>query len=455
MNSKQLKEIISAGENQEVEFKESFGMQKISKAICSFTNTQGGIIIFGVKDNGEILGIKQKSDDLQKQISSSSQNISPSPLISIESHKVDKREIVVAIIQRAIDGSYCTYEGAIYARVGSTTKKLEGQTHLDFLRDKQILSFDESFESLAKIGDLSKEKIASYLKERGQKDYLESHSIEDFLLSKKLARKNGKLNIKNATVLLFSKDISQFIEQAEIKLVKFKGNEPVEIIDNKLIKNTLPESIEESLNFVKRNISKKIKIKSSPKRETEYEYPLSVIREAVVNAIAHRNYFSKDAIQIYIFDNRIEITSPGTLPLGLSKDLFGTISVQRNPLSYRVLRDFGYVEGLGTGIPRMKNRMRQSGLIDPSFLINESFFRVSLLNQKGKKSPIESISDLNENQKKAIDYLKRNKTIKSSTYSEINKVSSATSVKQLNELVEFRYLKKIGQFRGAYYILNR
>lgn len=454
MNAKELKKIIEKGENQEVEFKESFGIQKISKAICSFSNTQGGIIIFGVKDNGDIIGVKQKTDDLQKQISSASQNVSPSPIISIEPHKVNDKQIVVAIIQKAIDGTYHTFEGAIYARIGSTTKKLEGQTHLNFLRDKQILSFDETIEDLAQVEDLEEQKIKRYLKERGQRDFLDNHKVEDFLISKKLARKNGKIHIKNAALLLFSKEISNFQDQVEIKLVKFNGLEPVEILDSQLIKETLPESIESSLKFVKSNISKKIKIKDSAKREEILEYPLSVIREAVVNSIAHRNYFSKDAIQIYIFDNRIEITSPGTLPNGLSKELFGTISVQRNPLSYRILRDLGYVEGLGTGIPRMKNKMREFGLQDPDFFINESFFKVTLYNQKGKKKPIETIDDLTVGQKKALDYLKRNKLIKSSTYSEINSVSNATSVKQLNELVDFGYLKKVGQYRGAYYTLS-
>lgn len=453
MNQKQLKSVIENGENQEIEFKESFSHHKVCKTLCGFGNTQGGIIIFGVNDKGKILGIKENSDNLQKEISSSSQCISPSPLISIETHIIDKKKIILAIIQRAIDGSYFTFEGAIYARVGSTTKKLEGQNHLDFLRDKQILSFDESIEPLAKIEDLDKSKIENYLKERGQKNYFTEHSIEEFLISKKLATKNGKLKIKNSALLNFSKNIFEFHEQVEIKLVRFKGIEPVDIIDSQLIKETLPESIENSLKFVKKNISKKIKIKTS-KSEEVYEYPLEVIREAIVNAIAHRNYFSKDAIQIYIFDNRMEITSPGTLPLGLTKDLFGTISVQRNPSSYRILRDLSYVEGLGTGVPRMKNKMRKAGLMDPEFIISESFFKIILFNKKGNKKVINTIEDLNSNQKSAIGYLKRNKTIKSSTYAQMNKISLGTAVKELNELVDFNYIKKIGKFRGAYYILK-
>ncbi len=150
----------------------------------------------------------------------------------------------------------------------------------------------------------------------------------------------------------------------------------------------------------KEQLKEAIKIICTRRAEV-LEYPESVIREAIVNAIAHRDYFSKDAIQIYIFDNRIEITNPGSLPKGLTKELFGTISVQRNPIIYRFLRDYGYVEGLETGIPRMKNAMRKRGLADPQFKFTETFFRITLYNTKTIKKTIESFEDLNERQKKS------------------------------------------------------
>ena len=352
--------------------------QKVSKILCGLGNTLGGMIFFGVSDNGNLKEVKENLDKLQQKISSANQCISPTPVISIEIHEIEKKKIVIVIIQRGIDNTYYTFEGAIYVRIGSTTKKLEGQTHLEFLRNKQILSFDETYESHATINDLDEDKIKNYLLERGQKNYLDSHTIEEFLISKRLASKNGKLNIKNSAILLLAKDLQEFYPQTEIKLVKFNGIEPVEIISHKLIQKGLVSSIEESIKFVKENINKRVIIGSSPKRIEKYDYPLEVIREAIVNAIVHRDYFSKDSIQIYIFDNRIEITNPGSLPQGLTKELFGTISVQRNPLIYRFLRDLGYVEGLGTGVPRIKNRMRIAKLKDPKFLFTESFFRIKI-----------------------------------------------------------------------------
>jgi len=248
MEIKQIKEIIGKGENQEVEFKEHPGnYERTSKLICSFANTMGGILLLGVKDNGTIVGVNDNMDKIQQKISASNQSVSPVPLISIETHEIDNRRVIVIIVQRPADSSYYTFKGAIYVRVGSTTKRLEGQTHLEFLRNRQVLSFDESYDPLFKIDDLDESKIKTYLKIRKQEEYLNTHTIEEFLLSNKLASNNGKLRIKNPVILLFAKDPVKFHPQIEIKLVQFSGVEPVEILSHKLLQDDLINSIAQTI----------------------------------------------------------------------------------------------------------------------------------------------------------------------------------------------------------------
>ncbi len=170
--------------------------------------------------------------------------------------------------------------------------------------------------------------------------------------------------------------------------------------------------------------------------------------------VYRRDYFSKDSIQIYLFSNRIEVTSPGSLPTGLPKELFGTLSVRRNPIIYRLLRDYGYVEGLGSGVPRMINAMRNHGLKDPEFGIYERFFRIVLHNEEGKQKPIEEYAALNERQMKCIEFLKKHKSIKTKKYEEMNNTSFGTAIADIKELLKFKYIKKVGSYRGAYYVLN-
>ena len=215
------------------------------------------------------------------------------------------------------------------------------------------------------------------------------------------------------------------------------------------------ENIEQALSFIRDSISKRFIIpEHSPQRIEIEEYPMTVLREAVVNAVAHRDYFSYDAVQIGIFNDRIEISNPGGLPDGLTKEYFGKRSVRRNPLTYRLLRDCKYIEGLGTGVPRMINEMRKAGLRDPEFNFEGSFFIVTFRNATSDINPIEGMKDLSARQRNAIHYLKQNKTLKSKTYASINRISLPSAIKELNELIKFGYIEKVGKFRGAYYRLK-
>ncbi|MBD3388595.1 MAG: hypothetical protein GF416_05960 [Candidatus Altiarchaeales archaeon] len=455
MNYDEVKRLIESGENQEVEFKESLqSKEKIAKQICAFANTNGGTIVFGVNRKRKIVGLEGDLDTAQQKISLISQDISSPPLISQEVIQIDGKPLLLVIIHRANQGNFHTFKGLIYVRIGSTVHKLEGHSMLDYLRDRQILCFDEAI-SEANLEDLDEEKIKKFLKIRGQGEFLIENSIDNFLLSNRLAHQNDHLKIKNAAALFFSKNLSQFVPQAELKLVKYSGTEAVDIISYKLVKSDPIEQIELAYSFIKENIITRLKPTSESAIRTEiYEYPLTVIRESIVNAVAHRDYFSKDAIQVNIFDDRIEIISPGSLPSGMSPDKLGFLSVQRNPLTYRLLRDLGYVEGLGTGIPRMRNEMRKAGLKDPLFDYSGNFFIVVLMNLRGVLKPVEGMGDLNERQIKAIDYLKQNQSIKSKTYASINDISVPTAVNDLRELIRFKFIRKIGKYRGAYYVLN-
>lgn len=463
MGSEEILNLIRGGENQEVEFKEKFPLQgTISKVICSFANTFGGTLIIGVSDDGEINGLeKAELDLLQRRISEAHKAISPIPLISIFTHLIEGRILLSVQIKKAHDQIYHTFQGAIYVRVGSTTQRLDGATQLDYLRQKQILSFDETYNEEAALEDIDEEKIHIYLSKRGREDFLDSHNIEDFIHTNKLGDSNsGILKLKNPALILFGRKPTYFHPQIEVKLVQFAGNEPVEIIDYRLLQEDIIQSIIESINFIKQKMSRRIEITNDAEREEVYEYPLSVIRESIINAFTHRDYFSKNSIQISLFANKLEILSPGGLPSELSKELFGTVSVQRNPITYRFLRDLGYVEGLGTGVPRIKSEMSKAGLPEPEFEFTENFVRVTLYNKNLTNSPEHSVAGkdlldrLNERQLKALEFLEKTEKLKAKQYAEMNDVSYATAVNEINSMIDLGFIEKVGAYRGAYYVLK-
>ena len=455
MKKDEILELIKTGESQEIEFKEGCPPNsEISETLCALANTDGGYFIFGITKKGDVKGLTCNMDKFQQDISNANQSVHSSPIISTNHFDIDGKKILAIRVNRANDKNAHTFKGVIYVRIGSTTKRLEGQSLFDFLKNKQILCFDEQ-DSEVKLSDLDEEKVKYYLKKRDLENHLKSNSIKDFISSNMLGKINGEMKLKNVAVLFFSKEPHKWFTQNEIRVVKFEGTQPIDVVAQKDFISDPIDNIEKTLSFIKQHISKRFMIPAdSPQRVEIDEYPNAVLREAVVNAVVHRDYFSYDSIQINIFDDRIEISNPGGLANGLTAEFFGKRSVRRNPIAYRLLRDCKFVEGLGTGIPKMINEMRKSGLRDPEFHFEGGFFVVTFRNTKSLFKPIEGMKDLNQRQIMGIEYLHQNKTIKSKTYANMNNVSLPVAIKDLNELAKFKYIKKVGTYRGAYYVMG-
>lgn len=445
----QLIDRITNGEDQVTEFKQRLtSIQDVSKTVCAFANTLGGMIVVGISDDRSIVGVPQDQlDRVQKELSHAAQDITPRPMISIAIESVEGFMVVFLKVNRPSDNAYYTYKGAIWVRVGSTTRKLEGQTLLDYLRGRQILSFDEATDSLAREEDLDETKIRRYLDVRDQSDFLHHRSIMEFLVNSQLVSHEGRL--KNSAVLVFAKHPTLFFSQAEIRLVRFDGSESVKILASQFIQTDLASAIDVSLAFLRTHISKQLIVGSRPQRDEIYEYPLPVLREAIINAVVHRDYFNINSIQVSIYDDRIIIVSPGSVPKGMVPELFGSLSVKRNPIIYRILRDFRYIEGLGTGVPRMIQEMRNAGLPDPRFEFDGDFFFVELRRKKIFLSAegVDRISRL-------IVYLGAHKTVTAKEYAAMETIARATANKDLLELVHKGRLIRVGKTRGAYYTLS-
>lgn len=460
MNKTQLQKLLKLGETTEIEYKTNIPKENVtSRLICAFSNTNGGIIIFGVDDKGTIIGVNEKNiDEKQRDIVSACDAIKPKPAIEINIKEIDKKKLIVVSVQKAITRSFYTYKGALYVRIGSKVRRLEAEDQMRFLRNKQIFEFDESFISEVSIDEIDIEKVEAYLQKRGLPNYLLTHSVEEFLLSNSLAKKiDNNVLIKNAAFVLLGKDPARYYPQIEFKLVKFAGYEPIDIVDYKLLRTDLLTQIEMAIGFVSSNIKTALKIEGNLRHKKIPEYPMEVVREAIINAVVHRDYFSKDSIQLSIFRGRIELISPGGLPRNMHKELFGTVSVRRNSLIYQIFKDVQYIEGLGTGIPKIKKGMIRNSLPEPEFKIYDNFFKLILYSEAKEEKPVSidiDIKKLNKRQRKSIEYLKKHEYIKSKDYSELFKISRTSANVDLKVLVDMGIIRKFGKFRGVYYELN-
>ena len=452
MDTENLKRIIAEGESIEVEFKQSFhSVQEIARVIAAFANTQGGLLILGVKSDGTIEGIKENLDLVQQKISQANSTIHPAPLTNVGIHTLVHKKIILITIHKADSSVFHSAEGVIYVRLGSTVQKLEGQSIVEFLRNRQILLFEESLEFSASLKDIDENKVKEYLNLRKQTDYLQNHSVQDFLLSKKLISFQPDVKLKSAALLFFAKDPQSFFSYSLIKLVRFDGVEPIKVLAYEEAKGNLPQIIDHSVNFMRRFIAKEFVITETKRKEIPF-LPEDAVREAIINAVAHRDYFNKNEIQLSIFDDRVEITNPGGLPEGMSPELLGSFSIQRNPKIYQLLKDYAYMEGIGSGISKIRRLMNENKLSDPEFIITKDFFRLVLRLRRGKES-VPSL-ELTQRQINIINYLKKNKKIKSKECATINKISNPTAIKELTGLEKNGLIQKIGTYRGVYYILK-
>ena len=306
-------------------------------------------------------------------------------------------------------------------------------------------------------------RVNWYLERRAEKKGVEPPKVtfDQILINVGAAvKRNKKIDPTNAGILFFGVEPQRFLPHSEVKLARFKGTTMTEFIDRVELHAPLPELIDEAEKFVRRNTRMATKIVEFEQVNIA-EYPYEAIREAITNAVAHRDYFFTGAsIRVMIFDDRIEVESPGGLPEGVTLMNLEGSHVLRNERIANLLYDIGYIEKWGTGIKRMKDSMSTHGLKEPRFEERERFFKVTfhgpsdeILNLV-KSKDIVNLRDLkiNERQIEALKLMVNEKvkmTIRE--YKEKFRISEKTAKRDIKKLVDFGLVVKRGVKKGAYF----
>ena len=338
------------------------------------------------------------------------------------------------------------FKNHAYKRVGKTKQRIFSSELRKLAKESGAkVYWDELVWGEANFEDIAEEKVRWFLKEAIKQRGLnlsEDSPIKEVLTKLKLLR-NGKL--ANAALLLFFKEPT-FL-QSEVKCIRFSGNAPVKpYIDFQTIEGNAFDLVDKAEDFVLRNIRKSIRlVPGKVQREEKYEYPPDAIREAVVNAVAHRDYESPSKVQVRIFDNRIEIWSPGMLPEGITiEDLRREhVSVPRNPLLFKQLFWVKYVEDVGGGTLDMIKQCREWGIPEPMFEHITGAFVVTFRLPPALED-LERLG-LNERQIKAMDYVVKKGSISNKEYTSLNNISRKTATIDLTQLVTKGLLIRVGE----------
>jgi ATP-dependent DNA helicase RecG len=264
-----------------------------------------------------------------------------------------------------------------------------------------------------------------------------------------------------AGILLFGKTPQQFVRSADVICVRYAGDTMGDEFVRQDIGGALSDQIRQAEAFVVSNMRRSGRISGLQRQDTA-EYPIAVVREALVNAIAHRDYAVRgEGIRLLMYSDRLEVYSPGRLPGHVTLDNIVEERYSRNEAIVSVLSDMGYIERLGYGIDRMIAIMREAGLPAPRFEETPAGFKVTI-----RSARVEVAGDapshtqwehlpLNDRQQQAMGYVQSNGRITNSEYQQlVPDVSAETIRRDLADLVDKNILLRIGEKRATYYILK-
>jgi predicted HTH transcriptional regulator len=316
-------------------------------------------------------------------------------------------------------------------------------------------NFDERFVLQSSYNDVSENKVKYFLKISDIDVEIGNigTDIKNTLLNR-LKVMNQKNELNNTGILFFSKDPEKFISQNEIRCVSFKGESKIDIMDKLFIKKTICEALKDVELFFNKNTKTSSEINGFRRKDID-EYPYEAIREGIINAIVHRDYNIKSSpITFFIFSDRIEITSPGELMPPLTLEELGEKTVHRNNKICELLQKTNYMEIIGSGIPRMREKMKQRNLPEPEFKESHGFFEVIFRNSK--ELDLHNFK-LNDRQIQILKMMKKEMIdIDINKYMNIFKVSKSSASRDLKKLKELGLIKKQTntKSRTKEYILN-
>ena len=366
MDCKSLLEILNQGEDYTHQYKENFlNIDKLAIEISAFANSEGGMIIIGVTDSGDLKGLsKEDIGRLNQWISNSTTDkIDKQIFVKTEVLVCQGKRVLIIQVPRGLNKPYAVNRVDVWVKSGADKRRAPIEEVLRLAQTSGLFYADE-LETEGLIEDFDSEFFLKHYKAYYQEEFAKLDIPFEQLLTNIRLLKNGRLTL--AGLLLFGKKPQHLRPQFGIKGTFFDG---IDISwhnfkDKEDIGGKLLEQFQQGRYFIKRNLRRKQKHKDF-NAPGVLEIPENAFAEIVANAIVHRNYYINAQIQIYIFDDRIEIVSPGNLPNTITEEniKFG-VHIERNPTILSFLekaRDFSY-SGRGSGIPSVLKICKQAGV---------------------------------------------------------------------------------------------
>ncbi len=364
-----LEILIQQGEGTTLEFKEALSPSSFAREIVALANTIGGKILLGVRDDGSVKGIGD-SNALRARVQDVARNCDPP--VKVLAEPVNG---VFVVHVRESDAKPVQCGDGFFWRQGAVTQKLGRDEIRDFFRAEGVIRFDLSpCPRFRYPEDFDRGKFDTWLR---YSNITAGLPVEDVLVNIEAAERNGNgLLFRNAGVLFFARNVRHFFPEAYVTCLLGRGADKVHVLDRKDFDGGIVADVEDAMRFVERNTRTAYRIEGL-RRENVPEYPMKALREAITNAVMHRDWFFDGAnVFVELYADRIEVSSPGGLPKGLRVSDLGYRSIRRNPLISDLLHRIEFIEKAGTGIRRIRDEARDLRCPEPAFE-SDSFVTVT------------------------------------------------------------------------------
>ena len=413
------------GENERVEFKESV-TKDIHKEVCAFANLHGGLILIGIDDKGNIVGVDTKKG--RKDITAQLLTIEPHLKVRVEEMEIDKKKIIILHIPKS--KYLCSVGGMVYIRVGTSKRPLSLQEILFQSVERVITTMDRNPTGIS-LDEIDMNAVNYFMKERVKRGLEEKDYRELFEKLGIIIKKNGNLVFSFAGALFFVKNPQEYFPFTYIRVKR--GEEWKRIGGN--IFSQIDSVMSEIENFLSR---KSVVLRE--KRIDIPDFPLPALREAVINAVIHRNYAIESEVFVILEENKISIENPGSFPPGVTPE--NPKPLPRNPLLYDVAFQSGLVEKEGEGIRKIFSMVKEYGL-EAKYTGYENFLKLEIYRPER----------LTERKEKILALL-RERPLSSSEISSVLKISKVTVLEDLKDLMNIGVVEQTGKGKAIKYRLK-
>jgi len=458
----------------------------IAENLVAFANTEGGTIVVGINADGSPARELLAKDKIERILGRADNLYNPPVVIDscdaiqlnpsgskatrheaegeIAGNNSARVKTLIPAFSIRVPRStelHALADGRVLIRSGAVNRPLGGQEILRLASAKNTGDFETEAVPGATTDDFKREIIDEYLEKRAERSKrVHSGEINRLLAEIGAITTDGKPTV--CGLLLFSDYPQRWLPQSSVVFARFVGTTPrgeqglAGYTRREEITGSVPRLIEATWNLIWSEMAISAVVKGLEREET-FEYPQFAVREALVNAICHRDYRLRGRrIEVRMFSDRLEVISPGGLPGFITVENIKDEHFSRNPRLVGGLFHWGYIEELGLGIDRMMEVMEQAGHSPPRFDARPYSFAVALHNERIRPGVPEWSRDTNHRQARALQYIRERGSITNREYrSLIHSVSTETLRLDLADLVQKGVLNKVGANKGTHYTLRK